>query len=25
MERRYQGRWNMRLMADYCWICSRRF
>jgi hypothetical protein len=20
MERRYQGRWNMSMMADYCWM-----
>ncbi|GFU57687.1 uncharacterized protein TNCV_3638421 [Trichonephila clavipes] len=20
MERRYQGRWNVNMMADYCWM-----
>lgn len=23
MERRYQGRWNTRMMADYCWLLKR--
>ncbi|GFU88997.1 uncharacterized protein TNCV_2894451 [Trichonephila clavipes] len=23
MERRYQGRWNVNMMADYCWILKR--
>lgn len=23
MERRYQGRWNVRIIADYCWIMKR--
>lgn len=23
MERRYQGRWNVNMMADYCWMLKR--
>jgi hypothetical protein len=23
MERRYQGRWNMNVVADYCWMLKR--
>lgn len=23
MERRYQGRWDVRMMADYCWTLKR--
>ncbi|GFW26832.1 uncharacterized protein TNCV_1376751 [Trichonephila clavipes] len=23
MERRYQGRWNVNTMADYCWMSKR--
>lgn len=23
MERRYQGRWDIRMMADYCWTLKR--
>jgi hypothetical protein len=23
MERRYQGRWNMNMMADYCWMLQQ--
>jgi hypothetical protein len=23
MERRYQGRWNVNMMADYCWMLHR--
>ncbi|GFX46376.1 uncharacterized protein TNCV_238381 [Trichonephila clavipes] len=23
MERRYQGRWNVSMMADYCWMLKR--
>lgn len=23
MERRYQGRWNVSMMADYCWMLHR--
>ena len=23
MEERYQGRWDMHLMADYCWSLQR--
>jgi hypothetical protein len=23
MECRYQGRWNVNMMADYCWSISR--
>ncbi|GFW51876.1 uncharacterized protein TNCV_1188072 [Trichonephila clavipes] len=23
MERRYQGRWNVNMMADYCWMFTR--
>ncbi|GFX75567.1 uncharacterized protein TNCV_4714741 [Trichonephila clavipes] len=23
MERRYQGRWNVNMIADYCWILKR--
>lgn len=23
MERRYQGRWNVSMMADYCWMLQR--
>lgn len=23
MERRYQGRWNVNMMADYCWVLKR--
>ena len=23
MERRYQGRWNSNIMADYCWCVQR--
>ena len=23
MERRYQGRWDVRMMADYCWMLKR--
>jgi len=23
MERRYQGRWNVNMMADYCWTLRR--
>ena len=23
MERRYQGRWNISMMADYCWSLKR--
>ncbi|GFU82193.1 uncharacterized protein TNCV_4466441 [Trichonephila clavipes] len=22
MERRYQGRWNVNMMADYCWMTA---
>ncbi|GFX82409.1 uncharacterized protein TNCV_2870901 [Trichonephila clavipes] len=25
MERRYQGRWNVNMMADYCWMLKRDF
>ncbi|GFX31140.1 uncharacterized protein TNCV_2026431 [Trichonephila clavipes] len=24
MERRYQGRWNVNTMADYCWMLKRK-
>ena len=24
MERRYQGRWSITMMADYCWMLKRR-
>ncbi|GFT93230.1 uncharacterized protein TNCV_2219961 [Trichonephila clavipes] len=24
MERRYQGRWNVNMMADYCWMLKRK-
>jgi hypothetical protein len=23
MERRYQGRWSVSMMADYCWMLKR--
>lgn len=23
IERRYQGKWNKRMMADYCWLLKR--
>ncbi|GBO22459.1 hypothetical protein AVEN_205941-1 [Araneus ventricosus] len=23
MERRYQGKWNVSMMADYCWMLQR--
>jgi hypothetical protein len=23
MERRYQGRWNMSMIADYCWMLQQ--
>jgi hypothetical protein len=23
MERRYQGRWNVNMMAEYCWTLHR--
>jgi hypothetical protein len=23
MERRYQGRWNVNMMGDYCWTLHR--
>ena len=23
MEERYQGRWNINMMADYCWSLKR--
>jgi len=23
MERRYQGRWSVTMMADYCWMLQR--
>jgi len=23
MERRYQGHWNNKMMADYCWSIKR--
>jgi hypothetical protein len=23
MERRYQGRWNVKMMGDYCWTLHR--
>ncbi|GBM92804.1 hypothetical protein AVEN_182696-1 [Araneus ventricosus] len=23
MERRYQGKWNVSMIADYCWILQR--
>ncbi|GFV21849.1 uncharacterized protein TNCV_4525361 [Trichonephila clavipes] len=23
MEHRYQGRWNVNMMADYCWMLKR--
>ena len=23
MERRYQGRWNTNMLADYCWSLKR--
>ena len=23
MEKRYQGRWNVSMMADYCWMLKR--
>jgi hypothetical protein len=23
-ERRYQGRWNVSMMADYCWMLQRK-
>jgi hypothetical protein len=23
MEQRYQGRWNVNMMADYCWTLRR--
>jgi hypothetical protein len=23
MEKRYQGRWNEHMMADYCWMLKR--
>lgn len=23
MERRYQGRWSVSMMADYCWMIKR--
>jgi hypothetical protein len=23
MEKRYQGRWNEHMMADYCWMLMR--
>jgi hypothetical protein len=23
MERRYQGRWNVNMMAEYCWTLRR--
>ncbi|GBM73364.1 hypothetical protein AVEN_58666-1 [Araneus ventricosus] len=23
MERRHQGRWNVNMMADYCWMLHR--
>ena len=23
MEKRYQGRWNVNLIADYCWCLMR--
>ena len=25
MEHRYQGYWNVRMMADYCWNLKRDF
>lgn len=25
MERRYQGRWNENMMADYCWTLEKRY
>ncbi|GFU90784.1 uncharacterized protein TNCV_4870161 [Trichonephila clavipes] len=24
MERRYQGRWNVNMMADYCWMLKKK-
>jgi hypothetical protein len=24
MERRYQGRWNVNMMGDYCWMLHRK-
>ena len=23
MERRYQGRWDVNMLADYCWMLKR--
>jgi len=23
MEKRYQGKWNFAILADYCWILAR--
>ena len=23
MEKRYQGKWNCAMLADYCWVLAR--